>query len=503
MQVTPRAPHGISLRRLLPEATIVGAADIVVAACSSDSRTCKAGDLFVALLGTECDGHDYAADALGRGATAVLAEQYLPTKGRPVCIVEDSRVAYGKLCQALVGNPSHRLKTIGVTGTHGKTVTTTLIAGILRAAGHRVGLMGTLGNWDGEDYSPTDVTTPKTPVLASWLARMEANGCSHAIVEASSRALAQRQLSGIVLDAACVTNVARDHLDYHTTVQNYRSAKARLLDHLSPEGFAIINADCAVSKDLLKLVSGPALTVGMNSPAEISATIIERNPGEQIFLLSASEDTVAVRSRMIGDHHVANCLMAAATGLAYGIDLPTIARGLESVDQVPGRLERIVCGQSFGVYVDYARTPDALANSLEALRAITAGRILCVFGSPGEADPELRPELAAAAEEYADIPIVTSLNPRSEDPQAIIADIHAGFGAMTHAHSVPDRRSAIAWALSAAREGDCVLIAGKGHEEHELVDGHRIPHDDRHVARQILYKQLQDSTDQPKIRMAA
>ena len=242
-------------------------------------------------------------------------------------------------------------------------------------------MAGTLGYFDGQEVEPATHTTPPADVLAPLLARMVTNECSHAAMEVSSHALAQSRIAGVRLDVACVTNVSRDHLNYHGTLGDYRLAKSKIFDYLAPEGFAVVNADDPIAAGYLRHFQGPALTIGIDKPAEITAVPVEQFPSEQTFLLTAGSETVPVRTRMIGTHHIYNCLTAAAVGLTYGIDLMTVVRGLEAVDYVPGRLQRIECGQPFGVFVDYAHTPDALAASLRALRQVTSGRLICVFGA--------------------------------------------------------------------------------------------------------------------------
>jgi len=488
MQTRPDPGQPIRLRALLPDAQFHGADDILVDRCSCDSRRIERGSLFVALRGTQHDGHDFIPEALARGCSAVLAER--PPVGLlvPVCRVRDTGAAYGRLCQALAGNPSRHLKLIGVTGTNGKTTTSCLIASILTTAGCRVGLLGTLGCCDGRRVGPTTHTTPPAGPLARALARMVRNGCSHAVMEVSSHALDQSRVAGIAFDAACVTNVRRDHLDYHRSLRNYRRAKARLLSHLSDVGFAVLNADDPVALSYLSEIDGPVLTVGMNRGAEISATLLERAISEQTMLLVAGGEAMPVRTPMIGVHHVYNCLIAAAVGLAYGIDLPTVVRGLELVDHVPGRLERIECGQPFAVFVDFAHTPDALTGSLQTLREVVEGRLICVFGAGGDRDQGKRPLMGRAVEAGADLVGITNDNPRSEHPLSILQDLLSG---MRHAHEaevIPDRGEAIAWALSQAQAGDCVLIAGKGHETEQIVGNRRLEFDDREVARQWLYE---------------
>jgi UDP-N-acetylmuramoyl-L-alanyl-D-glutamate--2,6-diaminopimelate ligase len=308
------------------------------------------------------------------------------------------------------------------------------------------------------------------------------------VMEVSSHALDQSRVAGIAFDAACVTNVRRDHLDYHRSLRNYRRAKARLLSHLSDVGFAVLNADDQVALSYLSEIDGPVLTVGMNRGAEISATLLERAASEQTMLLVAGGEAMPVRTPMIGVHHVYNCLIAAAVGLAYGIDLPTVVRGLELVDHVPGRLERIECGQPFGVFVDFAHTPDALAGALKTLREATGGRLICVFGAGGDRDRQKRPLMGRAVEQGADLAVITNDNPRTEDPQAIRDDVLEGFHDPAAVQVVADRTAAIHWALGSARPGDCVLIAGKGHENFQIIGEERFPLDDREIARAWLYE---------------
>jgi UDP-N-acetylmuramoyl-L-alanyl-D-glutamate--2,6-diaminopimelate ligase len=488
MQSCPEGGRRIRLREVLPEAELVGADDIEVAGCSRDSRQVQAGELFAALRGSRADGHDFAVQAAARGCTAILAQRPLRGVSVPVCYVPDSREAYGRVCQALAGNPSRQLKVVGVTGTNGKTTTTHLIASILSTAGLKPGLMGTLGCFDGEDFEPSPMTTAPPEILAGWLSRMAANGCSHAVMEVSSHALDQARIAGIGLDAACVTNVQRDHLDYHHSIRDYRLTKSRLLDYLAGDGFAVLNADDATSAAYLSRLAAPVLTIGIRSAAEITGVLLERCASEQTFLLSAGSENIPVRTRMIGTHHIYNCLMAAAVGLAYDLDLATVVRGLEAVQQVPGRLERLECGQPFSVFVDFAHTPDALTGCLQTLRDVTEGRLICVFGAGGDRDRQKRPLMGRAVEADADLAVITNDNPRTEDPQAIAQDILRGFSRPPAAAVILDRAEAIAWALSQAQPGDCVVIAGKGHEKYQIFGTRPIEFDDAEVARQWLYE---------------
>ncbi len=487
------APGGVRLHELLPEARFVGAHDVRVTSCSSDSRTVRPGDLFVAIAGRTHDGHEFIRDAVARGAAAVLAERIPADCPVPACLVAESRAAHARLCQALAGDPSRHLKVVGITGTDGKTTTSYLIASIFDTANYHVGVLGTLGYFDGVQIERAVLTTPAPPVLATWLARMRANGCTHAVLEVSSHALAQSRIAGMAIDVACVTNMRHDHLDDHDTTEGYHRAKARLFDHLVPEGLAVINADDPASARLIRELNGPALSVGIERPAELTATPLETHASEQTFLLAFGNETMPVRTHLIGRHNVYNCLVAAAVGFGYGLDLPTIARGLEAVSKVPGRLERIECGQPFSVFVDFAHTSDALGGCLRTLRPLTRGRLICVFGAGGDRDRLKRPRMGRVVEQLADLAVVTNDNARSESPRAIIDDILSGIRGQRRPRVIVDRAAAIRWSLSQAQPGDCVLIAGRGHEDYQLVGEQRLPFDDRDVARMCL-RELPDAS---------
>lgn len=485
------SPRAVSLRELFPLAQFFGATDIAAKSCSCDSRSCQPGDVFVACVGTQVDGHDYVDEALRRGAVAVIAERHVLTDGLPLCVVENSADALGILCQTLSGDPSKQLKLIGISGTNGKTTTSCLVASILRSAGMQVGLLGTLGYADGLEVGETGWTTPPAPVLANWLSGALANGCTHAVMEVSSHALVQSRVAGVEFDSVAITNIRRDHLDYHTTEANYHEAKARLFTHLSPTGCAVLNVDDAGSRAFLDRLQGAVLTVSIENGAEVTATPLEQFAGEQTFLLSAGCETLPVRTRMIGRHHIENCLVAAAVALVYGVDLKDIVRGLELVERVPGRMERVDCGQPFAVFVDYAHTPDALECVLETCRDVTQGRVFCVFGAGGRRDRKKRPLMGSVVESLSDFAVVTNDNPRDEDPAVIIQQIVRGAMTPSSLRVIPDRAEAIEWALSQARPGDCVLIAGKGHEDHQIFGREKYWFDDRAIAEAWLYRSAQ------------
>ena len=358
----------------MPDAEIIGADDIAISGCTCDSRQVRGGELFAALVGSRHDGHDFIAEAAARGCAAVLSERPVPDIAVPCCVVPNAREAYARLCQALAGNPSRQLKLIGVTGTNGKTTTSCLIAGVLTAAGLRVGVLGTLGYLDGRIVEPSTHTTPPPERLAA-LSGADGRQRLHPRGDGSFEPRAGPVASG----RRFVRRRLRDQRHPRPSRLSREPCatigwrKAKLFDHLAGEGFAVLNADDPGSAGYLRQLDGPVLTVGIDAAAEITATPIEQCMSEQTFLLTAGSETVPVRTQMIGTHHIYNCLTAAAVGLAYGIELTTVVRGLESVGHVPGRLERIECGQPFGVFVDFAHTPDALSGVLESPAASDRG----------------------------------------------------------------------------------------------------------------------------------
>jgi UDP-N-acetylmuramoyl-L-alanyl-D-glutamate--2,6-diaminopimelate ligase len=376
-----------------------------------------------------------------------------------------------------------------------------LLASIFEKAGEVVGVLSSVGYSDSLTQVAPGEATPSAEQFGQWLARMAAAGCDSAVVELSSRALAERRAAGMELDAAVLTNIRRDHLDLHNTPQAYRKAKRRLFTLLKRGGLAVINADDHRSRSLLPSLGGPCLTYALHAEADLTAEVIERHRSEQTFLLSAGSDTIPVRTRMIGDHHVSNCLAAAAVGLASGIELTTVVQGLEAIDRVPGRLERLECGQPFGVFVDGAAAPETLALSIRAVRRVTSGRVIVVAGCPGSGDKATRPLVGRVLEKCASLPIVTTNDPRHEEPLAIAHDMLDGFERPHKAHVLPDRAEAIRFALSQARDGDSVLITGKGDRSGQIVGRKHLPHDDREVACQWLYERGAEELARPRLRI--
>ena len=482
----------VSLRRLLPSASFVACGDVVTQDAVAHTRDCTPGVVFAALPGAVHDGHEFIADAVSRGAAAVLTERPVPSLAVPQCVVADVRRAYAELCHALFGYPSWRLGLVGVTGTNGKTTTTWLTRSILQHAGHASGLLGTVEYSDSVDCAPASLTTPDSRTLAAWLAETVARRARFAAIELSSHALHQRRCAGTLLDVAVVTNVTQDHFDYHETHDAYRMAKAAILSMLKRGGLAVLNADDPVVMSISDQipVAAQRCTFAIDQPADLTASQLRTTPDGSTFVMQFHGEEVEVHTRLIGRHNVSNCLAAAAACLHLGFSLDVIAHGISELPSVPGRLERIDCGQPFEVYVDYAHTPDALQRVLASLRATTLGRLLCVFGAGGDRDRNKRPLMGAVAASSADVVVITSDNPRTERPDAIIDEIRAGVADRpADCHVEIQRERAIAWALRQARPGDCVLIAGKGHERVQIVGATSLPFDDRAVCRRELSMQ--------------
>lgn len=482
---------GVSLQALLPEGEIVGAADLRVGHVSFDSRMCREGDLFAALRGRRVDGHAYVEEAIRMGAKAVLASQPLPGCPVPVCYVADTHAAYARLCQGLAGRPAEKLKTIGVAGTFGKTTTSYLIASALSAGGRLPGLLTSLGYCDGREISDARWTTPPAHVAAAWLARMVENERTHAVAEISGRGLRESRLAGVDLDCLCVTNWRGDE---HST----SGAKTRLLEQLTPEGVLVVNVDDAECRDLCDRHDGPVVTIGIDQPAEISATVVERSRSEQTLLLSFGREVVPLRTTLHGRHNALNCLLAAAVGSVYGISPAEIIRGLEEVRELPGRLERIECGQPFGVFVDEGLAPDSLGVCLESLRETSEGRLICVFSSSPLHSRASRLRLAKAVQRWCDVAVLTS-SPVAGDGREV-GELTTAWSEASHCEIVLDRAEAVQRALRQARPGDCVLIAGQGNGTYRLADREQDYWDDRQVVREVLYSL--PSAEAPRKRAA-
>lgn len=495
----PQIRMPVSLRQLFPRSSFVGCADIRVTDATENSSDCGPQMLFAAIPGTRVDGTAFAAEAISRGASSLLVQRPIPSVSVPQCVVPDTRRAYAELCSALAGCPSRSLGVAGVTGTNGKTTVTWLVRSILQSAGKPTGLIGTIEYNDGVDSTPSGMTTPDSKSLTNWLSAMIRRRCTHVAMEVSSHALDQHRVAGTQLDVAVVTNVTQDHFDYHHTYDAYLNSKARIFGLCKSSGSAVINADDSGAASLIARAEAslPVVTYGIDRPANVSATILEESLAGSRFALHLPDADIVVSTKLIGRHNVSNCLAAAASASCLGVAPEYIQRGLENLQSVPGRLERIDCRQPYSVFVDYAHTDDALLRCIRFLRGLTNGRVIVVFGAGGDRDRSKRPLLGRAASE-ADLAVVTSDNPRSEVPEQIIQDILSGFSAAAHEPYVePDRAEAIRWALEQAEPGDCVLVAGKGHEQVQIIGNRRIPFVDHDVIRRCLLRSIHSPEEQP------
>lgn len=491
------AANGLSLREILPEAKPIGGSDLTFRSCCGVWQEIQPNDLYVAIVGADADGHDFAQMALDRGAVGVITERLLAID-RPQFLVRDSRQAYGKLCQALAGHPARRVTTIGVSGSDGKTVTSCLIDSILNAAGRNSRAATSLGDFRSLDEHSIRSESLNSPRLANWLADAVLNGCSHAVMEVHSRNLAQHCLTGMQLDVAVLTNLRNDHLDLHGTADNYRRVQQRILRFVKPEGVAILNADDPNTSKLLDQLDLPALTVGIHQPAEVSAKLLERTNSEQLFMLKAGNECSVVRTQMIGKHHVYNCLAATAVGLALGIELPEIVRGLEAVGQIPGRLERVSCGQPFDVWIDSASRPNQLASAIHAVRQLTNRRVWVVASTAGSQSAAMRRRLGEVLERSADQAVITQSCGSGATSFEAAHQVLDGFSEPKSARPIPNRFRAIEWVLENAAEEDAVLIAGLGDRPIATVGAGAWPVTDRDVCQAWLYDRHSFCADQDK-----
>ena len=469
-------------------ARIVGDAGAEITGVQIDSRRVKPGDLFVAMRGTQADGHAFIPKAVAQGAAAVLCEE-LPAEAAPgvaYAVVPSTEDAVGPVATLFYGDPSRRLRLVGVTGTNGKTTIATLLYEMFRKMGHRCGLISTVCNYIDGERLPADHTTPDPIELNSLLARMVAEGCEYAFMECSSHAIAQKRIGGLAFAGGIFTNLTRDHLDYHKTFENYRNAKKAFFDSLPKGAFAITNADDRNGMVMVQNTKATVKTYSTRSMADFRARIVECH-FEGMYL---EVDGREVGVQFIGKFNVSNLLAVYGAAVMLGKQPDDVLITTSTLHSVSGRLEPIRSPEGFTAIVDYAHTPDALENVLAAIHEVLGGkgRVITVCGAGGNRDKGKRPLMAQEAVRQSDTVIITSDNPRFEDPQDIIADMLAGLDArqMKKVVSIAYRREAIRTACMMARKGDVVLVAGKGHEDYQEIRGVKHHFDDKEELRKVM-----------------
>lgn len=458
-----------------------------------DSRKVTPGMMFVALKGQNVDGHNFIEDAIERGAVAIICEHDVNLPARITKIqVPDSRLALALVSAEFYGNPSKKLRLIGITGTNGKTTVAFMVKAILETAGIKTGLIGTVRYEIGERVIPAWRTTPESLDLQYMLNQMVKTGCSSCVMEVSSHALEQRRVEGIDFNAVVFTNLTQDHLDYHQTMENYYSAKKKLFlseYHPSKKPVAIINIDDSYGNRLAgESDLAVKCTYGLQESAMVNAKILEMTRSGARFIVHSPNGSFECNLPLIGKHNIYNAIAAVGVGTGLNIPVKSIQSALNNIQPVPGRLEVVDLGQPFTVVVDYAHTDDALRNVLSALRELTQGRLLLAFGCGGSRDTSKRAKMGAVAAKYADYTIITTDNPRKESPHKIAAQIVEGYVAnRTDGFSVElDRKRAIQMIIDMAEPGDTVIIAGKGHETYQEFEDTIIPFDDRVYAKEAL-----------------
>jgi UDP-N-acetylmuramoyl-L-alanyl-D-glutamate--2,6-diaminopimelate ligase len=474
---------------------------VPIASLTDDSRQVKPGTLFVAVKGEQDDGHAYVMQAVAAGAAALIAQDAsVATKQTvPIVVLRDSRRALGLLAARWLGDPAAHLRMIGVTGTNGKTTTTYLCKAVLESAKRKVGMIGTISYQIGPERIDASHTTPGAVELQHLLARMVQSGLDTVAMEVSSHALAMDRTSGCEYDTAVFTNLTQDHLDYHQTMDKYFQAKLRLFAELTTTGNksgpkrAIVNADDAWGRRIQPACRVPGWTYSIREASDIRAYDVRLSVNGTAFRVVTPGGDCEIKSRLVGEHNVYNILAAIGVGLNEGLSLDTVRDGIRTVQNVPGRFEHVDAGQPFTIVVDYAHTEDALVRLLTAAHAVKTGRIITVFGCGGDRDRGKRPKMGRAATERSDVVILTSDNPRTEDPMAILKEVEAGVrdalrGTRVRYEMIADRRTAIETAIREAKDGDMVLIAGKGHEDYQILGKQKFHFDDREVAREAVEK---------------
>ncbi|RYL92870.1 UDP-N-acetylmuramoyl-L-alanyl-D-glutamate--2,6-diaminopimelate ligase [Sporolactobacillus sp. THM19-2] len=476
---------------ILPDFRKDRAADPEVSDLVIDSRLVTQGSLFFCIKGHHADGHQYAAQAEQKGAVAIVAQDKLSVSV-PVIYVNDTHRALAMISDHYYAHPSHSLHLIGVTGTNGKTTITYLVQAIQEAAGISTGVIGTMGMHYKDHFSPVDNTTPEVHLIQKNLAAMKKQGAASVVMETSSNALYDGRVRGCDFNVAIFTNLTEDHLDLHGSMKDYMYAKSLLFsqlgNHYSEDGeikAAVLNVDDKVSNVYKQMTAAPVITYGIDHEADFRATSIRITPSGTSFSLVTGGETYPVAMKLIGRFSVYNVLAAIAACSVKGLKMSGMIQAIEQVKGVPGRFETVSAGQDFTVIVDYSHTPDSLKNALSTIKEFAKKKIITVVGCGGDRERGKRPVMAKIAVDHSDLAILTSDNPRTEDPEAILQEMAAGVKGMAY-KKITDRKQAIRYAISHAGTGDIILIAGKGHETYQIIGTVKHHFDDREIAKQII-----------------
>lgn len=470
----------------LKEKQVIGNPDIEITQIVTNSKKASQKALFICIEGFHVDGHNYINEAISKGAKAILISKDVHILPSVTYVkVADCRQATSIIADTFYGSPSSKLKLIGITGTNGKTTTTYFIESILNAASYRPARISTISYKIDNSEIPSIHTTPEAVELQGILAKAVENRNTHVVMEVSSHALALHRVASCRFDTAIFTNFTLDHLDFHKTKENYLSAKMMLFKGLEKSATAIINIDDPEAKNIISNTCAKIITYGLSNTAQIYAYDIQLDKNKTSFFLNYNNKSIQITLKLIGLHNVYNALGGVCAGLSEQIDIKTIKRGIESLQGVRGRFELIDKGQNFTIVIDYAHTPDGLKNVLISSRKLNPKRIITVFGCGGDRDKEKRPQMGKISTTFSDYTILTTDNPRSEDPEKIIKDIEAGIENKSY-EVVVDRNEAIAKALNYAKKDDLVLIAGKGHETYQILKDKKIHFDDREIVEKLL-----------------
>ncbi len=477
------------LIQVLEAPQISGDTSIEIKNIQSDSRRVEAGSMFVAVRGTAVDGHAYISSAIEKGASAIVCEEIPTGVDTSVCtfiVIKDTAEALGKLISQWYDNPSQKLTLVGVTGTNGKTTIATSLYNMFRMMGHKVGLLSTVCNYIDGEAIPTDHTTPDPLTLHALMAKMVEAGCEYAFMEVSSHSIDQKRISGLDFDGGIFTNLTRDHLDYHKTVENYLKAKKKFFDDLPAKAFALTNLDDKSGMVMLQNSAAKKLTYTLRTLGDFKGKILESHFEGTELMINNREVSV----QFVGKFNAYNLLAVYGAAVSLGKDPEEVLRVLSSLRSVAGRFETIRSPFGYTAIVDYAHTPDALTNVLNGIHEVLdgRGRVITVVGCGGNRDKGKRPIMAKEASRLSDKLILTSDNPRFEEPEAILQDMLAGLSSedMAHTTSIVDRQQAIQTAISIAKKGDVILVAGKGHEDYQDVKGVKHHFDDREIIRNIF-----------------